>query len=522
MITILAIILINFSNLFAAVTKDIPLIRSPKYLKLSFEYKINSFSLPLSDDSKKPADILQPYGAYTFTIKDFSQKIKNPKEHFSLETKNPYVFSLDVLPYITATPKNKKHYLKTAIEITGNNVTVWAFNWYVLEKSWADISLRSIFKNFKDGLEWDIDPFIANQFMHPYHGAIHYSIAKANGLNYFESTICTLLGSFMHEFFLEARGKYNNPPSTNDLIMNTLGGATLGEVLFRTADLVVNESSTGFERALRGSLAFLINPACGFRAFSGKAFKKGNPLEKHYYSLELPFGAYISSTNKTSFIVAANLEYKDFLEKDPSEINLYDWFTLDFRLGFNNDSFHDKEIVTTGVLTGKRIKNGLAGLFGVFDYIDTLTADKISAVGVGPGLVTIFVSNSDFFFNSSGVLSVILGGSSPSFDLEDYHFGKKFNTPYYFGPGMLGRIKLELGKKGLGSIDTGFSQYWVHSIFTHANEFLGILSFAVKCDLSDRSQISLGYDYYLRHATYQEQRFTGAKPAVRALYILKF
>ena len=310
-ITILVIILINFSNLFAAETKDILLTRLPKYMKLSFEYKINSFSPLLSDDSTKPTDILKPNGTDTFTIKNFSQKMKNPRDHFSLETKDPYVFFLDAPPYITATPKNRKDYLKTAIEITGNNATLWAFNCYILKKTWAEISLRTISKNFKDGCDWDIDPFLVNQFLHPYHGVIHYSIAKANRLNYFESTICAFLGSFMHEFLLESRGKYNNPPSTNDLIMNTLGGMTLGEVLFRTADLVVDESSTGFEKALRGSLALLINPAYGLRAFSGKAFKKGSPPEKHFYSLELPFGAYRSSPNKTNFIIAANLEYKN-------------------------------------------------------------------------------------------------------------------------------------------------------------------------------------------------------------------
>ena len=141
---------------------------------------------------------------------------------------------------------------------------------------------------------------------------------------------------------------------------------------------------------------------------------------------------------------------------------------------------------------------------------------------MGPGLVTISSSDSNLFFNSTGIISLIFGGSSPSFDLENYHFGKKVNDPYYLGPGMLGRIKLEFGKKGLGSIDTGFSQYWIHSIYTNANEFLGILSLSIKYDLSDRSQISLGYDYYLRHGTLQGQRFTGAKPAARALYILKF
>ena len=87
---------------------------------------------------------------------------------------------------------------------------------------------------------------------------------------------------------------------------------------------------------------------------------------------------------------------------------------------------------------------------------------------------------------------------------------------------MMGRLKIEFGKRGLGSIHTGYSQYWVHSIYTSANEYLGILSLKINYDLSSRSEISLGYEYYLRHASLQNERFSGTTPAVRALYILKF
>ena len=517
----LVISFINFSDLSAAETKEI-LFLSPKYLKLSFDYKINFQSSSLSYGLIKPADILEPNSNDAFTEDYNLQRPKDPKCQFSLLANDPNAFSLKMHPDIIFNPEYKKNYSKTALEVTGVNVFVWAYSRYILKRSWAYISFKSMVDNLKFGLTWDFDPFQINQLVHPYHGGLHYSIAKSNGFNFFESTLWAALGSAMAEFFLETRGTHNNPPSRNDLMMNTLGGITLGEVLFKTANLVVDESSVGFERALRESLAFLINPTFVFRMFTGEAFRRGNPPEKHYYNLKLPFGVYGSNNSKPNFMIAASLEYKDFFKKNPSKINPYDWFTLDCRLGYYDDSFRDKEFYVTGVITGKKVKNGLAGLFGVFDYIDTYAAERMSAVGVGPGFVTMFVSDSNLFLNSSGVLSLILGGSSPSFDLEHYHFGKKDNDPYYLGPGLLGKIKLELGKKGLGSIDTGISQYWVHSIYTQANEFLSIFSIYLKYDISNTSQLSLGYDYYLRHATLQEQRFTGAKPTVRALYVLRF
>jgi hypothetical protein len=518
---VLVICFINFSNADVAETKEI-LFLSPKCLKLSFDYNINFQSLCLPDNIWKSTDLLEPYSTNTF-IEDYNlQRPKDPIWMFSLAAKNPNTFSLKILPDIISKHKSKKNYSKTALEITGINVAIWAYDRYITKESWAYISLKSIIDNLKFGCTWDIDPFFTNHFMHPYHGALHYSLARANGFNLFESTIWAFFGSFMWEFFLETRGIHNNPPSRNDLLLNAFGGATFGEALFRTADLVVDESSGGFERALRESFAIIINPSFVLRLFSGEAFKTGNPPEKHYYSLNLPFGAYTSYDNKPNFMIAASLVYKDFFNKESSEINPYDWFTFDCRLGFRDYELHDKEIFSTGIIAGKKVKNGLAGLFGVFDYIDTYAAEKMSAVGVGPGLVTIYVSDSNLFFNTSGVLFLILGGSSPSIDVEHYHFGKRTNEPYYFGPGMLGKIKLELGKKGFGSIDAGISQYWVHSIYTQANEFLSIFSIYLKCDISNKSQISLGYDYYLRHATLQDQRFTGANPTMRALYVLKF
>ena len=127
----------------------------------------------------------------------------------------------------------------------------------------------------------------------------------------------------------------------------------------------------------------------------------------------------------------------------------------------------------------------------------------------------------EMYLPSSNPRSLLERSNKGHFDLS-WHFGMKVNDPYYCGPGMLGKVKLEFGKKDFGSIETGFSQYWVHSIYTDADEFLAILSLNIKCDLSEKSQISLGYDYYLRHASLQERYFTGAIPAVRALYIYKF
>jgi hypothetical protein len=304
--------------------------------------------------------------------------------------------------------------------------------------------------------------------------------------------------------------------------MTTFGGITLGEALYRMAGLIADESSTGLGIALRESLSFLVDPVYGLKLFTGSAYKLRNPQERHNYVFNFPLGAYSSSAKGTGFVVGANMEYRDYLRSNISGISPYDWFSLNCRFGLHDNGFHDKELFTTGVLAGKKLKNNLAGLFGVFDYVNTHLADKMSALGLGPGLVTSFSSDSSLFFNSSGVLSFIFGGSSPSIDSEEYHLGKRKEGPYFFGTGMLGKLNLELGKEGLGSIQTGLSKYWVHSMSTAADEYLFISSFNINYDLSNTSQIRLEYDYYLRNGTLQEQSASGDNYALRALYVFKF
>ena len=53
-------------------------------------------------------------------------------------------------------------------------------------------------------------------------------------------------------------------PSPNDLANTTLGGITLGEMLFRFSSLTLDNEATGSNRVVREVGAGLINPVRGF------------------------------------------------------------------------------------------------------------------------------------------------------------------------------------------------------------------------------------------------------------------
>jgi hypothetical protein len=447
----------------------------------------------------------------------FPIPIKEIIAQFSLVNKNPNSFFIGINQSTIVPPENNKKYFKPLWDITKFNLLVWAFDRYVLKGGWTNISFQSIADNLKTGLTWDYDDFGTNHFGHAYHGAMYHSIARSQGMSFLESSIYTFLGSLTWEFFWESE-----QPGKNDHFFSSFGGINLGEALYRMANLVSYENATGFGRTLGKAFKFLVNPIVGIKRSPGNDFGSGSIGKEHHYDFKLPLGASHSSEDQFIMLIATHFEYKEIFHNNDSKISPYDWFTFDAQIGINEVGFRDPEISIYGILFGKKFQNGCAGLFGLLDYINSHIAEQMSTVGFGPGFATSSSSESDLFLNTSGILSFIFGSSSATIAYSEPNFEKEGNEPYHFGPGILGRIKFELGKKGLGSLNTGFSQYWVHATLADANEFLSVISLDLNYDMSERSQISLGYDYYLRNGRLEDQHLTRSKNAVRAMYVLNF
>ena len=481
--------------------------RSLPFLLIVF-IVMNSSSLLIGTEKDDPAST---------TNIIFPIPIKDIIAQFSLVNKNTNSFSIGLDQPRLEPEKIQKNYFKPLWNITKFNLLVWAFDRYVLKGSWTNISFQSISENLKTGLTWDYDDFGTNQFGHAYHGAMYHSIARSQGMSFLESSLYTFLGSLTWEFLWESE-----LPGKNDHYFSTFGGINLGEALYRMADLVTYENTTGFGRALGKAFKFLVNPIVGITRTPAKNFGAGGYGEKHYYDFKMPLGAYHSSDDQFIMLVATRLEYKDVFQKNTSKIYPYDWFSFDARIGINEQGFRDPEVSTYGILFGKKFQNACAGLFGLFDFVNSHIAEKMSAVGVGPGFATSTASGSDLFFKTSGILSFVFGSSSATIGYSEPNYEKEGNEPYHFGPGIIGRIRLELGKKGLGSIFTGISQYWIHATLVDANEFMSVVFLDLNLNTSKRSQISLGYDYYLRNGRLEGQHLTRSKNAVRAMYVLSF
>ncbi len=198
-------------------------------------------------------------------------------------------------------------------------VVPWFFNRHVADDSTATMSFDAWKRNIVQGMEWDADNFNTNMWAHPYHGAMYFNSARANGYNFWQSAAWSWGGSFLWETFGE-----NNRPAINDWASTAIGGIGLGESLNRLSRMIWDNSATGFGRSMRELGGFLVNPLGGFnRLVRGEWTKVGANPEGPYPTV---------STGQLT------LGYRSVGEGGKSEPQSGGFFAFDYRYG---DGFKD-------------------------------------------------------------------------------------------------------------------------------------------------------------------------------------
>ena len=165
-------------------------------------------------------------------------------------------------------PWGERRSLGAAVgEIVTINLLVWAYNEYIRGADFTQANPRTWWKNIEGGFTYDDNHFNTNMFAHPFHGSLYYNAGRSNGFNYWQSLGFSLFGSLMWECCGET-----HPPAWNDWIATGVGGAAIGEMTYRIAGTVLDNTATGAERTWREIGAFAINPVRGFnRLVSGRS-----------------------------------------------------------------------------------------------------------------------------------------------------------------------------------------------------------------------------------------------------------
>ncbi len=276
----------------------------------------------------------------------------------------------------------KKSFLRASIETAGFNIGLWAFDRYIQKGHFAYISWSTIKENFRHGFEWDDDHLSTNMFAHPYNGSIFFNAGRSNGFNFWQSELFAIGGSAMWEMCME-----REYPSTNDIIATPIGGAALGEVFYRTSDLILDDLSTGGERFVREFAAFIVDPMKGInRIITGAAWKNRSTSGRRFgipaVSVDLSLGYRRLSLTENDkgtrggATAEINIEYGDrYAETTKAP---YDYFSFFMELQAIKSQPLLSRVEIIGRLLSREVVDKAdfdvnVGLYQHFDYFDSDT-----------------------------------------------------------------------------------------------------------------------------------------------------
>ena len=438
--------------------------------------------------------------------------------------------------------QEKKHFWRGGAEVVGMNLGLWAFDRYALKGHYAYISWNTIKENFRHGFEWDNDHLSSNMFAHPYNGSLFFNAGRSNGFNFWQSELFAIGGSAMWEMFMEC--EY---PSTNDIIATPVGGAAIGEVLYRASDLVLNDRSTGAERAGREIAAFLIDPMRGItRLVSGTSWRHSTTSGRRFglppISVELSLGArMLTMIDNEGFRIGPaaeiNIEYGDRFEETTKVP--YDYFSFLMELQAIKTQPLIGRIEIMGRLLSKEIidqqrLNMNIGLYQHFDYFDSdtirsenkyeLVAETVpyklgTPASVGFGTMVRFIPDKRMSLDGFAHLNgIALAGVSTDF-YRDYHR----NYSWGWGFSVKAGVNWALSDDKISvKLANQFYRLWTRNNFDSSHTWMikpdrytaeliggdnGTTSFnhleaSINYRLNNHLYLTAGADFYVRNTRY--------------------
>ena len=426
----------------------------------------------------------------------------------------------------------------SAAEVTGVNVFVHCLDRFVLDKYYAQTTMRSLRRNFEKGWVWDNDEFMTNNFGHPYHGNLYFNSARSNGLSFWQSAPYALGGSLMWEMLGETE-----PPAINDLMATTMGGICIGEITHRLSDVVLNDRSHGFRRFLREAAATIIDPMKGLnRILTGDAWLIRHDNHLYYDRQQFPIDFSISAGSRYladqgalfrgehNPYVNLYLEYGEPLNQGENN-RPYDFFDAEATFGLSSNqpvinSLHLLgRIWSTPMIEGKKMKAEV-GFYQHFNYYDSEPvkdgSDQVpyrisEMAAAGPGIIFRMpeVGSLRMLEQRIFVSGILFGGSKSDyyhFDMRDYNMGSGFSakSKTHVELRNYGRFILKANyihlftwkgyeNKNLDDIDISY----LNAQGDRGNAQLLVVNPITEFDFNNRLSFVLSGSYYLRRTHYK-------------------
>jgi len=439
----------------------------------------------------------------------------------AMKTKiNPRIFLIALIILLTAalpavsapgadkpdslkTPEDFHHtkyrFWRAALEMEGFNIVMTMFGRYIMEPDGSGfvVSKETIKENLEAGMEWDDNTFSANNFRHPYQGALYYNAGRSNGYDFYQSSAFSFAGAWLWEYTGEG-----HHPSYNDWVNTAVGGILVGEALWRLSDMVLDNEAQGSGRTWRELGGFAVNPMRGVnRLITGEAFAvhKNAPGRKpDYFGGTFNMGLRMLGdedqwkSSSTKMFIAMNMIYGTKLGTVGGKP--FDYFDFSLQLNFNNKPhgigvFNINSLLYGWELGETETKVSQFNANMHFTYVDneaytyggqSLSASYLSHFGIGKKL------ESQLECHLEGI---ILGASkSDYFNLS--------NREYDYGPGVGIWVDYRLMAGSRTAFRAFYRGSWIHSIngtvADHLDNFVG-----ARTDFTLKSWFRLGIDYML-------------------------
>lgn len=280
-----------------------------------------------------------------------------------------------------------RDYWIPAYEIAGFELLLNRFDHYAVDSAVYASPLSNLRENLHRKWVVDNDAFATNQFLHPYQGSMYHGFARSAGVGFWPAFGYTMMGSLLWEEAGET-----TRPSINDQVASGIGGALLGEPLFRIASLLLESGSAGEPSRLREFAAAVISPPTGLnRLVFGKRFAGVFPSNDPAVFTRLDLGASLSTHFDSNVNVNSDLggapagqtlqrrqASADFTmayglpgKPDYTYLRPFDYFHFEFVAATGN-AF--ETVFSRGLLLGTdygvgRSYRGIWGLYGTYAYV---------------------------------------------------------------------------------------------------------------------------------------------------------